>query len=76
MIRIVRSTMLAPPGEPVRFVDAGEVLDVEPMIARRLIATGKAIAVDAPDAPGGIQTPEDALTTLEIRPEPKRSRRK
>ena len=76
LIRILRSTMAAPLGEPVRAVDAGEVLDVESMVARQLIAMGKATAVDGLPVPGGMQTPEDALTEIEIRPEPKRSKRK
>lgn len=74
LIRIVRSTMAAPLGEPVRAVDAGEVLDVEPMVGRQLIAMGKAMAVDGLPVSGGMQTPEDALTEIEIRPRAKRSK--
>lgn len=77
LIRIVRSTMAAPLGQPVRAVDVGEVLDVAPMVARQLIAIGKAMAVGGLPMPGGMQTPEEALTEIEIRPEaPKRSKRR
>lgn len=78
LIRILRSTMAAPKNEPVRAVDAGEVIDVEPMVALRLCAMGKAEPV-APTPPN-IETPEDALTETEIRPaltpEPKKGKRR
>ncbi len=77
LIRILRSTMAAPKGEPVQAVDAGQEIDVEPMAGAQLIACGKAVAVEE-SAPltGLVQTPEDALTEMEIRPEPKRSKRR
>ncbi len=77
LIRILRSTMAAPMGEPARAVDAGEVLDVEPLVAMQLVAMGKAAPVDATEPTGGIiETPEDALTEMEIRPTPKRGKRR
>lgn len=76
LIRILRSTMVAPMGEPARAVDAGEVLDVEPLVAMQLVAMGKAAPVEQ-TAPGGIiETPEDALTEMEIRPTPKRGKKR
>ena len=77
LIRIVRSTMAAPMGEPARAVDAGEVLDVEYLAAMQLIAMGKATPVEAMAPTGGIiETPEDALTEIELRPPPKRRKRR
>lgn len=45
-IRIVRSTLAAPVGQPPRPVDAGETIDVPAMLGEQLIALGKAVAVD------------------------------
>lgn len=77
LIRILRSTMAAPMGEPARAVDAGEVLDVEYLAAMQLIATGKAAPVEVMAPTGGIiETPEDALTEMEIRPVPRKGKRR
>jgi hypothetical protein len=69
LIQIVRSTVAAVVGERPRAVDPGEVVEVERLVAAQLIGLGKAIAV-TPETPAGgiVQTPEDALTEMEIRP--------
>lgn len=77
LIRIVRATVAAVVGEAPRAVDAGEVVEVERMVGLQLVQLGKAVAVTPTTPTGGIvMTPEDALTEIEIRPEPKRSRRR
>lgn len=74
LIRVVRSTVAAVVGESPRAVDPGEVVEVERMVAAQLIGLGKAVAVAPETSAGGIvQTPEDALIEMEIRPA--RSRR-
>lgn len=76
LIQIVRPTIAAPVGETPRAVDPGEVLDVETMVATQLIAMGKAAPVAAIQPVGGIiQTPEDALTEMEIRPQSRKGKR-
>lgn len=78
LIQIVRSTLVTPIGELLRPVDAGEVVAVEQMIGLQLVQMGKAIALpDGGSAQGGIiQTPEDALTEMEIRPERSKGRKR
>jgi len=78
LIRIVRATVAAVVGQAPRAVDPGEVVEVERMVALQLIQLGKAVSVTPTTPVGGIvQTPEDALTEIEIRPEtPKRSKRR
>lgn len=64
-IRILRNTIAVPVGEVARAVDAGEMVDVDAMQARQLIALRKAVEITSP--PVTVQTPEDALTPLETR---------
>ena len=77
LIRIVRATVAAVVGQAPRAVDPGEVVEVEMMVGLQLVQLGKAVAVLPTTPTGGIiVTPEDALTDMEIRPEPKRSKRR
>jgi len=64
-IKIVRNTIAVPVGGTARAVDAGEVIDVDAMQARQLIALRKAVEIAQP--PVTVQTPEDALAPLETR---------
>lgn len=77
LIRIVRPTVAAPVGEAPRAVDPGEVLDVETMVAMQLIAMGKATPVSMSQPVGGIiETPEDALPDMKIRPQSRKGKRR
>lgn len=72
-IRITRSTVAKPLGEAARAVDPGDVIEVDDNQGNQLVTLGKALrVVDAAAPAGGMQTPEDALTPMEVRTSPKR----